>query len=111
MSGKYFCLSVCMYCIIVFWQPCPQYNFETCVMRGIAEIAGCRFAFDNLASTSLPMCDHNNWQKYSNLAINLLNTEQKDIINQTGCLVPCTYREYKLVQEPVRRPSDRWIQM
>merc|ERR1712243_22791 len=59
------------------------------------------------ASTSLPLCNHTNWKKYVNIAINLPNTEQKDIINQTGCLVPCTYREYKVVQEPVRRPIQK----
>ena len=76
-------------------------------MRATANEAGCRLAFDNFASISLPLCNDTNWKKYANIAINLPNTEQKDIINQTGCLVPCTYREYKVVQEPVRRPIQK----
>ena len=54
-------------------------------MKYVAKLAGCRLAFDNFASTSLPLCVGKNWKKYSGLAIKLLSTEQKIIVNMTGC--------------------------
>ena len=74
-------------------------------MKKVAERAGCRVAFDNFASMLLPLCNFGESRKYFNLANQVLAAEQKSIINQTGCLVPCTYREYKLVREPTQEPS------
>ena len=54
-------------------------------MENVAKIAGCRLAFDNFASTSLPLCVGKNWKKYSDLIMTLLSTEQKIIVNMTGC--------------------------
>ena len=54
-------------------------------MTNVAKLAGCRLAFDNFASKSLPLCVGKNWRHYSELAIKLVSTEQKIIVNVTGC--------------------------
>ena len=54
-------------------------------MENVAKIAGCRLAFDNFASTSLPLCVGKNWKKYADFAIQMISTEQKIIVNVTGC--------------------------
>ena len=75
-------------------------------MRSVAELAGCRFIFDNFASKALPLCSSKTFKKYWGIFKTLLlDSEQKTIINRTGCLVPCTYREYKYVQNPLTDPS------
>ena len=56
------------------------------MMENVAELAGCRLAFDDFASTSLPLCVGENWRKYKDLAIQILSTEQKIIVKMTGCL-------------------------
>ena len=54
-------------------------------MKNVAELAGCRLVFDNFASTLLPLCVGKNWMNYSTLAIRMISTEQKIIVNMTGC--------------------------
>ena len=54
-------------------------------MENIARLAGCRLAFDNFASASLPLCAGKNGMKYANLAYQMISTEQKIIVNMTRC--------------------------
>ena len=54
-------------------------------MKNVAELAACRLAFDNFASTSLPLCAGKEFMKYIELAYQMISTEQKIIVNITGC--------------------------
>ena len=73
-------------------------------MKRMSEIAGCRFPFDNWASASMPICDDINKFKYLDNVVQkyLFKSELRDVINGTGCLVPCIYREYKHARKPWR---------
>ena len=75
-------------------------------MKKISEIAGCRFPFDNWAPASMPICDSINKYKYLNSVIQkyLFKSELRDVINGTGCIIPCIYREYKRARKPLREP-------
>ena len=85
-----------------------MYEFETCVMRRISELAGCRFPFDNWAPSTLSICYNENMTTYFNM-INkyLLQSELREVVNATGCLVPCIYREYKLAMKPLKELSTK----
>ena len=77
-------------------------------MRRISELAGCRFPFDNWAPKSLPICYKENMKKYFWIASKfLLQSELREVISGTGCLVPCIYREYKLARKPLREPLNK----
>ena len=74
-------------------------------MRKASELGGCRYPFDTWASTSLPMCNYTTGQEYYDMVYNLTNSEPRVIINKTGCLIPCKYREYKVVGNPFHVPA------
>ena len=77
-------------------------------MRRISELTGCRLPFDNWAPSSLPICYKENMTKYWDFAYRLLlQSELRNVINETGCLVPCIYREYMLDRKPLREHINK----
>ena len=82
----------------------PKYDFQSCVMSRLAEIAGCRSPWDIWASPTVPICDNlDAANKYSEKFFELVwSPELKMISKITGCLTPCTYVEYAIVGEPYK---------
>ena len=75
-------------------------------MRTVAELGGCRFIFDNFASKALPLCNLQTFKNYWKILEDLLlKSEQKNVIKSTGCLVPCKYKEYQFVKDPLTDPT------
>jgi len=78
-----------------------NYDFQTCVKNSLAERVGCRPPWDTWSPTSIPVCDTlEKNSEHEQLDWKFFNYEQKIVINSTKCLIPCNYKEYKVVGEP-----------
>ena len=77
-------------------QPCEEeedYNFLQCVKTSQARLVGCRPPWDIWSPDTLPLCQTVlQLQQHEKLDWLDINYEQKMIINNTGCLVPCKYK-------------------
>ena len=83
-------------------QESPDYSFMSCVRTSHSQKVGCRPPWDTAWSpASLPVCDNTGQlAEHESLDWGLYNYEKKVVINSTGCKIPCTYSEYKVVGEP-----------
>ena len=77
-------------------QPCEEkedYDFLKCVKTSQAESVGCRPPWDIWSPHTIPLCQTVvQLQQHERLDWLDINYEQKMIINNTGCLVPCKYK-------------------
>ena len=78
-------------------QPCEEeeedYNFLQCVKTSQARSVGCRPPWDIWSPDTIPLCQTmDQLREYERLDVFYLSSEQKMIVNQTGCLVPCSYK-------------------
>ena len=77
-------------------QPCEEkedYDFLECVKTSQAKSVGCRPPWDIWSPATIPLCQTVvQLQQHERLDWLDINYEQKMIINNTGCLVPCKYK-------------------
>ena len=79
----------------------PEYDFHACVRTSIYDKVGCRPPWDIWSPKSLDTCRNiSQFIKIYQCEFELLFPDQKTIINKTGCLVPCTYKEFEIVGSP-----------
>ena len=72
----------------------------------LARQIGCRPPWDIWSPSSIPLCDTvEKIYEYEQLDYYYLIYEQKIVLNLTNCLIPCTYKEYKMVEEPQAGPA------
>ena len=81
------------------FQESPDYSFMTCVKTSQAQKVGCRPPWDIWSPASIPVTLEENIA-HEKFDWKLLNYEKKIVINSTNCLIPCKFKEYKLVGEP-----------
>ena len=102
-------------------QPCEEeedYDFLQCVKTSQARRVGCRPPWDSWSPHTIPLCQTvDQLQHHERLDWADVNLEQKMIVNNTGCQLPCHYREYQVAGEPQGGPApallkrnigDRW---
>ena len=77
-------------------QPCEEkedYDFLECVKTSQARMVGCRPPWDIWSPHTIPLCQTMEQLDQHELLDNTyLSFEQKMIVNQTGCRVPCKYK-------------------
>ena len=82
-------------------QPCEEakdYRFTTCVMESLAAKIGCRRPWDNWTRKDRAICTERDHFKQFDKEFSLLMTaEVNNIERWTGCLRPCSYKEYKFL--------------
>ena len=77
-----------------------DYDFIGCVKTYTAKIVGCRPGWEDWSSKKYPL-----WTRIEELRAHekidweLNNAEQKIIINETDCKIPCKYRVYSIVEQ------------
>ena len=90
-------------------QPCEEeedYDFLQCVKTSQARRVGCRPPWDSWSPPTLPLCQTmEELQHHERLDWADVNLEQKMIVNNTGCQLPCHYREYQVAEEPQAGPA------
>ena len=78
-------------------------------MESLSVKLNCRTPWDSWASSSVPMCKtlEKCLECDSMKRDKMIFLEQKSIINYTGCLIPCKYREYKDVDGAKTLPGEK----
>ena len=103
-----------LYCSIVLREhrklntpssPCMEehdYSFTTCVKEDLSRTVGCRLPWDCLSDQRRTECTTlEQYQAFAVEYIFLRDASIREIFDRTGCLRPCSYREYVLVSGPV----------
>ena len=75
----------------------PEYNFAQCVEKAIMARAECQPHWRRFSSENLPECDNATMlTRYSEEYWNVCDLYRQEIINVTGCHLPCSFLEYKV---------------
>ena len=87
-------------------SPCAEdvnYNFMTCVNKMLEAKVGCQYPWNQKNSNNLPHCrDMEMILELEKDFFDLGKLERKDVIEKTGCLIPCRYREYKILNDMMK---------
>ena len=81
-------------------SPCEEeedYRFADCIMLTVASKVGCQGFWSDF--TDLPICS--NLEQIISLMENIqemMRMEKFNLTKVSGCLDPCTYMEYKVIQ-------------
>ena len=82
----------------------PEYDFHRCVINSLTRLAGCRSPWDMLSSQEFPICD--DLEKIQILEKMFQSNSEgylEQVVDNTKCMPPCLFNEYKLGLEP-----DKW---
>ena len=86
-------------------SPCQesgQYSLTKCVAEAMNKKIGCRPEWESSSEESMKICtDVNQLIKYESVFRDLSNLDRNQISNRTGCLLPCRYKEYKILDTPL----------
>ena len=77
-----------------------EYDFQLCVKNSLTQKVGCHMPWNQDNSSLTTPC--NNTEDLFNLGdkyLSLKNHYMSKIVESTGCLKPCRYKEYKLMKE------------
>ena len=83
-------------------NPCmedPDYSFTSCVKESVSRKHGCRLPWDILSDQKRPECS--TMQQYQAIVRDfdyLESASSREIFTKTGCIKPCNYREYVMIQ-------------
>ena len=81
-------------------KPCEasaDYNFGHCVDRSVITWFGCQPPWRRVDVKDLPICDNSMiLQQYSHYYIWLMTMGRDELIQNTKCLMPCSFMEYKV---------------
>ena len=73
-----------------------EYNFGECVEASLISKAGCQSYWSRF-NLDLPLCDNDSlMEKNSYEYWAAMHLGKNELINQTECLMPCTFMEYKV---------------
>ena len=94
-------------------QPCESsesYSFTACTKNSVSRKIGCRLEWDSWTSQDIPLCTTMDQIKSFEHEYFLINQEfeQSEIVEYTGCQVPCHYTEYLLATDPLRQKSSKF---
>ena len=82
-------------------KPCEDssdYNFGHCVDRSVMNWTGCQPPWRRVDVEGLPLCDNSTLlRKYSNTYFWMTVMGRDEIVENTKCLMPCSFVEYKVV--------------
>lgn len=82
-------------------RPCEEaedYSFNTCVKENIARTVGCRMPWDRSSRQDRAICrEREQFRETDMKASQFMVSEVDEVERATGCLKPCTYKEYKFM--------------
>ena len=86
-------------------QTCVEdntYNFGKCISDTVMTRVGCKFPW-NKDEENFPPCD-NEWKikRVERLFFDISIMEQKEIVRNTSCNIPCLYFEYSIISDKNR---------
>ena len=85
-------------------SPCQEsasYSFTRCVRNYISKKVGCKTEWDYWSIQSRKICRNvGKLIEYEELYLRIVMLERNGIMQHTGCLLPCQYKEFKIVEPP-----------
>ena len=82
-------------------RPCEEaedYSFTSCVKENIARTVGCRMPWDKVSRQDRAICtEREEFRQTDMKATQFLTCEADELQRLTGCLKPCSYKEYKIM--------------
>ena len=82
-------------------QPCEEdedYRMIDCVKESLAEQVGCRLPWEKKTRQDRKVCtEREEFQKHENMSAQIMLDEIDYVKGMTGCLTPCSYKEYKFL--------------
>ena len=82
-------------------QPCEEdenYRMLDCVKESIAEQVGCRLPWDRATKQDREICTtRDQFHHFDSFLFTSTTDEINQVRKMTGCLTPCSYREYKFL--------------
>ena len=86
-------------------KPCedsPSYSLTGCIRNSFSQKIGCRPEWDRWSDQERQVCtEMEQLKKIEKKFYELSNLEEMDITDHTGCLLPCRYKEYQIVDDPI----------
>ena len=86
-------------------NPCQEsntYSFTACLRNYLSAKVGCRLKWDTWSDPSWPLCSEvEQVFQYEDDFFTISNYEQSQLVQETGCPLPCHYKEYSQVDEPL----------
>jgi hypothetical protein len=86
-------------------DPCkeePTYSFQGCIKESLSREAGCRMHWDTISDQARPICmTLDQYRPFAVLYELLKDASMREITIKTGCLKPCRYKEYVVVNGPL----------
>ena len=84
------------------------YSLTRCVRKMISKTVGCRAPWDHYSDEDFPVCHEIDQLRLTDKIYQDLSVvEQMEIENQTGCLLPCVYNQYQVVDEPLTISKEK----
>ena len=81
-------------------NPCekdPQYDFAYCVEKNLVAKGGCQPYWNKFNISDRPFCANGSMLKqYSDASISFTRMYKKELLEETKCLIPCTFMEYEV---------------
>ena len=84
--------------------PCEvsdDYSFTNCIRTKVLKKVGCRTKWENPLGLDLPLCNKSQIFEFSLEYEKYTELEQTELVEYTGCALPCSYKEYKLMEAPL----------
>ena len=79
-------------------------NPTVCVKDSLSRRIGFRLEWDAWSSRDIPVCARvDQLLRFEQEYRYLSPKDQWNVVNNTGCLTPCSYTEYKLAAEPLKK--------
>ena len=86
-------------------SPCQesgQYSLTKCVAEALSKKIGCKPEWESSGEESMKICtDVNQLIQYESAFREISKHDKDQILNRSGCLLPCQYKEYKIVDTPL----------
>jgi hypothetical protein len=87
-------------------QPCESsesYSFTACIKNSISKRVGCRMEWDSWSARDIELCTRvEQLMQYEKEYQDFWDIDESAVLNETGCIPPCRYTEYKLSAEPIK---------
>ena len=85
-------------------KPCKEaddYNFGKCVKESLVQQVGCKRPWDRESKDK--MCTKKEqFTQFDNLYDQYMKMESDEVVSLTGCLKPCEYKEYKIINSNLK---------
>ena len=75
----------------------PDYNFDHCIEKSIVKKVGCQSFWNKYNMKGIDICNNGTMMKlYTAERGRLAMMYRNELIEETKCLMPCTYMEYEV---------------